>query len=91
MTKHEKLWRKARRLWIKNNPPNHQGYWECYICHKWIDESELTVDHMVARSSDPSQRYIQENLRACCWECNGKKGSKHLKVIEEAIDPNLPL
>lgn len=74
---HKALWAKTRKQWVKENPGNHQGYWECYLCDKWVTLDNLTVDHVIPRSNRPDLRYEQSNLKPCCWECNTEKGSKH--------------
>jgi len=58
------------------NPPNHQGYNVCYLCGKWIQENEITVDHIVPRSRAPDLRYTFSNLALACGSCNNAKGSK---------------
>ena len=73
-----KLWQKVRREWVKLNPPNFQGYWICYLCNKWIDKYELTLDHVIPKSNaiNYSARHDDGNLRPCCGTCNTEKGSK---------------
>lgn len=73
--KYGKKWFKVRREWVKLNLPNHQGYYECYICHIWIPANELTVDHIRSRSRNPELRYDIRNLAPACYECNNAKGS----------------
>lgn len=90
MTKHERLWAKARKIWIKNNPPSHQGYYECTYCHKWVPADEITIDHIWPRSARPDLRYVQSNLVPACWSCNGNKGSSHPVIMLSKIDQNLP-
>lgn len=70
-------WAKARRIWIKNNPPNHQGYWICAICGRWTQD--LEVDHILPRSGSPELRFNQDNLQGLCPRCNQRKGSTHGK------------
>lgn len=36
----------------------------------------VTVDHVVARTRDPSKRFDLDNLKPACWYCNDLKGSK---------------
>lgn len=89
MTKHEKLWRECRRLWVKLHPPNFQGYYICWICHGWVHESEMELDHIIARSRRPDLRYILTNLAPSHHLCNTVKGSSEHKEIvydEVALD-----
>lgn len=76
MTKHERLWKKTRGEWISQNPANHEGYYVCYLCRKWIPRGEITVDHIIPRSRASHLRYDFSNLAPACWECNNEKGSK---------------
>lgn len=78
-----KQWSAVRKEWLKNNPPNHQGYYECYLCYKWVIASEITLDHILARSKRPDLRFDSNNLRPCCWECNKEKGSKTIEISED--------
>jgi 5-methylcytosine-specific restriction endonuclease McrA len=71
-----KDWLKFRRRWIRNHPPNHQGYYICYICESWIPAKEMTLDHVIPRSRDETRVFDESNLRPCCLTCNNKKGSK---------------
>lgn len=83
-------WIKARRDFLRLNPPNHEGYYVCYICGVWVLESEITVDHIVSRSRAPHLRYTFSNLAVCCSSCNEAKGSKDIvKQQEEEPDTEL--
>lgn len=73
-------WIRAKKRWFKENEPNFQGYYECYLCHKWVPKEEITIDHVIPRSRRPDLVTDQSNLRACCWTCNGEKGSKVYSV-----------
>lgn len=66
-------WAKARKEFIKNNPPNNQGYWVCKRCGKWTEDIE--VDHIIPRSRAPELRFTQSNLQVLCPKCNRIKGS----------------
>lgn len=76
--KHAKLWSNFRRQWFKDNWPNEQGFYECYLCGKWLRDYETTLDHVIPRSRAPHLRYESTNLRPCCSTCNVEKGSKVL-------------
>jgi 5-methylcytosine-specific restriction endonuclease McrA len=84
--KYTKQWLITRKTWIKNNPPNHQGYWVCYLqihenCPKFLTERTITLDHVVARTKDPSKRFDKDNLKPACAWCNELKGSKPLDEV----------
>lgn len=74
-TKHIK-WLAFRKKWLLDNPPNHEGYYECYICGRWILAKEVTLDHILPRSRRPDLVLDYSNIRPCCASCNFSKGSK---------------
>lgn len=74
--KYTSKWNHTKKRWRKLNPPNHEGYYECYICKVWVLSSDIEVDHIVPRSRAPELRYEMSNLAPCCHSCNFKKGSK---------------
>lgn len=65
----------ATAQWRKDNPPNHQGYYICYICGKWITPEELNVEHTKSKARHPELRTDQSKFKPCCSDCNEKKGS----------------
>lgn len=69
-------WMKTRDEWLKENKA---PYYFCYICGKSMTRSQLTLDHVEARSRHPELRYIQGNLQPCCEFCNREKGSLSLE------------
>lgn len=87
--KQAKQWFITRATWIKKNPPPIEGrYWECYLhIHPWcpgrIDISQLTLDHVVSRSRDPSLRFKLSNLKPACMYCNEMKGSKSVDSVRD--------
>jgi len=56
----------------------------CQYCHKTLNSSELTLDHVIPRSRAGETTW--ENLVACCHPCNNRKGSR---TPEEAGMPLL--
>src|ERR1700689_4061975 len=46
----------------------------CQFCGKIFPASELTLDHVVPRSR--GGRSSWENLVACCYQCNNRKGDR---------------
>ena len=98
--KQAELWKITRAKWIETNPPPIAGkYWICYLqIHEWcpklltVDKSLitydvglLTVDHIVARTRDPSLRLSMENLAPACEYCNEKKGSRSLDEVQGSL------
>lgn len=79
-------WWKARRKWLELNPPNHEGFWFCYICQAPLTIDQLTVDHIQSRGRNPELRFEQSNLAACCFKDNKKKGSLSLEEYLEKIN-----
>ena len=71
-----KKWRQARDEWLKENKA---PYYFCYICGKSMTRSQLTLDHIKARSRSPELRYSLDNLQPCCAACNHDKGSLSLE------------
>ena len=70
-----KEWLKVRREWVKLHRPNHQGYYVCAICSKWVPEKGMELDHILSRSRHPELRFELTNLQPTCSPCNRKKGS----------------
>lgn len=82
MGKQYDKWLKVRADFLDTYPPNHQGYYACYLCPKWIYKDEVTVDHVIPRSRAPHLRYVFSNLAICCGACNTAKGSSIVKPSE---------
>lgn len=76
-----KQWLAFRKKWLFNHPPNHEGFYTCYICKRWIKANEVTLDHIKSRSRHPELVFDEDNMRPCCYDCNFKKGSRDLEEI----------
>lgn len=48
--------------------------WTCQYCLGRFSDSELTLDHVVARAR--GGKTCWENIVACCVPCNSKKGNR---------------
>lgn len=70
-----KRWAKTRSQWFIENPADN---YTCYLCGKYLNPEETTLDHVIPRSRAPELRYVMSNLRPCCMTCNSIKGSKVL-------------
>lgn len=72
-------WLKVRAEWLKQNPPNHQGYYECYICGEWLTTKEVQLDHIKSRTRHPELIEEFSNLAPICRRDNSAKGSMSLE------------
>jgi len=60
--------------WKKTQTPNHEGYFICYICKRWIPY--LVAEHVKSKARHPELRTDLNNLKPTCDDCNRLKGSK---------------
>lgn len=80
-------WIATRKVWVKNNPPDANGNWHCYLqiapdCHITVNAETLNVDHIKSRVRRPDLRFDQSNLNAACSPCNKLKGSRDLEEVK---------
>lgn len=81
-------WMRTRRQWFIENLA--ESY-ECYLCGRYLEPYETTLDHVIPRSRAPHLRYEMSNLKPCCWSCNTEKGSKVYEQTDRASAlPNHP-
>lgn len=82
--KYYKKFLKTKKQWFKDNPPDHAGYYYCYIpfCGKALlppkslEEGEVVqLDHVESRARRPDLRYEDSNLKPICAKHNSEKGS----------------
>lgn len=81
------LWERTRREWIKANPPDHSGFYYCYLhlapdCLNAMTTDQMTLDHIKSRSRYPELRFEHSNLKPCCMPCNVLKGSRDIEEIK---------
>ncbi len=69
---YRKIPRQQRTL-SRKNILMRDGY-SCQYCLQGFAAGELTLDHVIPRSSGGGSTW--ENLVACCYACNHRKGSK---------------
>ena len=77
MHKRTETWLKVRREWIRDNPPNHEGFYICGICARPVHCESFELDHVVGR--DGGNLVDKENLQPSHMLCNRLKGSRKLK------------
>ena len=64
---------KAVSKWKRQQQPNHQGYFVCYMCGQWTEY--LTAEHVKSKVRRPDLRTNPENFKPTCNPCNDKKRS----------------
>lgn len=72
-------WMATRRKWFKANKADH---YVCYLCGKWMQKNETTLDHIKSRSRHPELRFELDNLAPSCLGCNALKGSLSLEEMQ---------
>lgn len=70
--KYFREWTKTRGYWFKLNRADH---YNCHYCGKYLLAEDVTLDHLLARSTHPELRYHLSNLVPACWVCNSLKSS----------------
>lgn len=56
---------------------------ECAYCHSNIEDTKLTLDHLIPYSEGGSND--QTNLVTCCHRCNSSRGTKDWKEFAESV------
>ena len=69
-------WLRARKLWLKLNPPDHTGHYVCGICGRTVHYTDMEVDHVEGRVG--GNLVDLENLQPSHIRCNRLKGSKRV-------------
>lgn len=73
---------------MSQNNPDEAGSWTCYLrispeCPVFLDESTVTLEHVMSKIRHPKLRWRTENILPACTFCNEIKGS--LSVQELAV------
>lgn len=66
-------WLRVRKEWLRDNPPDHAGFYVCGICAKPVHFSDMEVDHVAGRLG--RNLVDKENLQPTHTVCNRLKGS----------------
>lgn len=56
---------------------------KCHYCQVILHEENRTIDHVIPRHSGGTSQ--QENLVACCFDCNQKKDQRERPIILNKI------
>ena len=85
--KTEQKWIDTKYGWFEQNPPDRDGYWNCYLaispyCKKRVNRRNINLEHVRSRARYPEFKYDIDNLRPACSPCNKLKGSRDLEEID---------
>lgn len=69
-------WLRFRSHWLRDNPPMDNGYYLCGICGRWVEHSEVTLDHIEPRTME--NMFKASNIQPAHGYCNYRKGSQRL-------------
>lgn len=77
---------KTYHEWMKLNPPDNTGHWDCYLqisqlCLKRVTVETLTLEHVIPRSKRPDLKFDVTNIRPSCSFCNKLKSSQTLEQL----------
>lgn len=75
--KRTKEWLRVRKEWVKENPPDHAGYYICGLCALPVHYLDMEVDHVMGRKG--SLLVDKATLQPTHSICNREKGSR--KVV----------
>lgn len=72
-------WVKVKVDWYELNPPEDGDYYQCALCPYYVHKDEVTLDHILTRSSRPDLKYKLDNLQPAHWYCNRLRGSMSME------------
>lgn len=80
--KKTKKWLIVRAEYLRTLVPDENNCVECGICHKPVNMSVVTVDHIIPRSKRPDLEYEPSNFQPAHYKCNKEKGS----TVEQGVE-----
>lgn len=93
MGNRSKSYLKARREWIKENQPDHQGYYVCALCGIAVHYSDMEVDHELGRRGEllVDKAHFQPTHVICNRDKGSKKQESKVSSTEYAFRRTLDL
>lgn len=78
------------KIWIKLNPPDEYGYWDCYLrisslCPKRINREMLILEHVYPKIKYPALKYEPKNIKPSCAFCNRLKQSNTVQQLAKTF------
>ncbi len=77
--------RNAVAKWKRTQSSNHEGYFICFYCGKWIQY--LEAEHKLSKTRHPGKRTDPNNLVPTCDDCNREKASNDYGFIRSWSSP----
>lgn len=68
-----KNWSAIKRRWRNQNPPDANGFYECWICRQPVHMSAVSLDHVAPTSLYPEYAKNLSNLRPSHKFCNDQR------------------
>jgi len=81
--KRTREWLAFRRQYLSGRR-NHEGYYVCPGCDRWVDAVEL--DHIVKRSLAPERRLDEGNVRMLCSSCHRRRHERESRPAARLED-----
>jgi len=74
------------KAWFVLNPPDKDGYWECYLhisprCLSRVNIENIQLEHVYPKGKYKELRYRHENLKPSCSFCNDLKRSNTINAL----------
>lgn len=78
------------KQWIKLNPPDEYGMWDCYLqistmCPMRLTRQLLTLEHVYPKVKRPDLKYEPRNIKSACAFCNKMKGSRTIDKLAKSF------
>lgn len=76
--------------WFRQNPPDQDGYWYCYLrissmCPVKLTRRLVTLEHVYPKVKRPDLKYNTRNIKPACPFCNKLKGSRTVQQLSKAF------
>jgi hypothetical protein len=67
-------WIAFRKQWLKDHE---EELYTCHYCPNQMSARYMELDHKITRTTDPSLRFVENNIVPSCKPCNKDKGTKN--------------
>lgn len=76
--------------WFKENPPDENGYWYCYLqisvsCPYKLTRRLVQLEHVYPKVKRPDLKYNTRNIKPACPFCNKLKGSRTVDQLARSF------